>query len=198
MAEVKQKRLSMFADSTPNSVKTLRAFYRGRINLAPPEEFMTAVVRESDRAAVVLMSSLLDDFLCIAISTKMESEHSLEELEHIFRFEGPLGTFSARVEIACLFGVIDDGLYQQLTMLREMRNACSHSKRPLSFKDNALANVALRLFEPLGMVPIEYARKNLKNAFAIEGMFLAKVICGASKEDAHKEFREKFKNIFED
>jgi hypothetical protein len=57
-----------------------------------------------------------------------------------------LGSFSARLEIGNLFGAIDNDSYKQLSTLREMRNACAHSKHRISFQGEDLRNVALRLF----------------------------------------------------
>src|SRR5262249_55395859 len=97
--------------------------------------------------------------------------------------------FSARLEIANLFGVIDNHTFLQLSTLREMRNACAHSKHPLDFKDSSLRAVTLRLFTEDGFIAPQFAERDLKTAFSLEIAFLA-IVLSHSREEAIKLCRE--------
>lgn len=184
--EGERKRLSIFADTKPNSVKTLRASYRDRLRMPDPDVFLKEMMGESDRAAIILSASALDDLLLYAIALKLSCNPTGNEIDYIFRQAGPLGTFSARMEIALLFDVIEDETYQQLDTIREMRNACAHSKHPLTLKDSALAVVAMRLFEPLGFIPVSFAQRNLKMAFSAEVSVLQQTLVTGSRAEARK------------
>ena len=89
--------------------------------------------------------------------------------------------YSARMEIACVFGFIEDATYQQLNIIREMRNACAHSKHAMVFSDPILANVAKRLFHPLGFIPQPEAGEDIKGAFLIEGILLFNTLLYGSR-----------------
>lgn len=179
----KEGRPVVLSYNEPGSVRTLRQSYRGKLNLPTTEQFVKELIGESDRAAVILASSLLDDLLANAIAMKMPFEILASDLETIFRQSGPLGSFSARIEIACLFGIIEGDTFRQLTILREMRNACAHSKHTIDFKPPVLANVALHFFTN-GSTPEALIKNNMKLAFCTEVAFLAVVLSHSSRTEA--------------
>ena len=166
-----------------------QVFARGPRPRLPDMSALTAeLLSESDRAAVILAASLLDDLLANTIAMKMPWDIQVGDVDEIFRFEGPLGSFSARLEIANLFGVIDNDTYGQLSTLREMRNACAHSKHKVSFQDTEVRNVALRMFGASFIAP-EFAARELKAAFVLEVSFLA-IALSHGREQAFKRCRE--------
>lgn len=168
---------------TPNSVKTLRAYYKNR-NVPPNPEYLKAEVQgESDRAIVILLCSLLDDVLTLLISRRLSFNPTEEQYDYVFRFEGPLGTFANRIEIAFIFGLIDELTRSQLTDIREMRNACAHTKHQIDFGVPELANVAKRLFRPQGLSPLEDdSREEIRATFIMEFTFLYYILLEGSRE----------------
>jgi hypothetical protein len=200
-AEEEEGSLSIFKD-TANSIKTLRRFYKDYSRLIDVEAFQKEVMGESDRATIILISAMLDDALSFRIAKHVICPIDDEQYDYIFRFEGPLGTFSAKMEIACLFGIIEDEVYQGLDIIREMRNACAHSRHPLTFADSAITNVAKRLSFSLGLSnrrPDD--NNNLKSHFVIESMFLREALRLGSREKARSylltQFYEQNKHLFE-
>lgn len=189
------KTLSMFSESRPGSIRTLRESYRAILKLPEPSDYITEVVGESDRASVVLASAMLDDMLKYSIATSLKLGLTEKQAQHVFRNEGPLGSFSSRIEIGCLFGVIEDATYQQLNIIREMRNACAHSKHKVSFADPVLRNVAVRLFEPLGFTPLSFAEKQPKLAFSLEVAFLIQVLISGSRKEGKAESQQTFREM---
>jgi hypothetical protein len=182
-------RLSLFRN-VPGSIKTLRRFYKSRLGKPKLGDFRKELIGESERASILLIATLLDDALTYRISQALSFTATEEEYDYIFRFEGPLGTFSARLEVACLFGIIEDDTYQELEIIRELRNACAHSKHPTVFSDSVVANAAKRIFDPLGVMPIPSsdAPDNLKAAFLMEGIFLFQALIEGSREAGLKKF----------
>jgi hypothetical protein len=168
---------------TANSVKTLRTYYKNR-NVPPSPEYLSAELQgESDRAIVILLSALLDETLTLLIGRRLAFEATETQYDHVFRFEGPLGTFSSRIEIAYLFGFIDELTRSQLDDIREMRNACAHTKHQIDFGVTELANVAKRLFRPRGVTPLESdTRKEIRGAFVMEFTFIYHILLEGSRE----------------
>jgi DNA-binding MltR family transcriptional regulator len=187
--EATKPRPAAIAYNTPGSVSRLKKAYNFKLRMPDIKEFLAELNGESDRAAVILASSQLDDLLANAIALKMSefADILVSDIEYIFRPSGPLGTFSARAEIANLFGVIENETYEQLTILREMRNACAHSKHPITFKDPLLRNVAIHLFEPKRATPRALAEKDMKIAFGLEIASLILVLGLGSREKARTE-----------
>lgn len=190
-------RPAVFTFNKPGAISTLKKAYNFKLHMPDPAEFMNELLGESDRAAVILASSQLDDLLANAIALRMgESTDILAaEVERIFRASGPLGSFSARAEVANLFGIIQNETYEQLTILREMRNACAHSKHPITFNDPLLRNVAMHLFEPRGSTSRSFADKDMRRAFAMEVAYLVLVLGLGSREQANAERSQAIREI---
>jgi hypothetical protein len=193
-ADTPPQRPNMFKDP-PASVKSLRRYYRDR--LAVPDKFSLQgeLAGESDRSAVILLAALLDDALVFRLLAGLSFEPTANEVEHIFRFEGPLGTFSARMEVAYIFGCIEDRTYADLNVIREMRNACAHSKHTMTFSDDALVNVAKRLFLPGGMMTAEMAEEGLKGAVIVTGVFLYYSLLEGSRQKGYETVREMMRKL---
>lgn len=186
----------------PGSISTLKKEYNFKLKMPDAAQFIEELLGESDRAAVILASSQLDDLLANAIALRMGEAMDIMvlDVERIFRPSGPLGSFSARAEVANLFGIIENETYEQLTILREMRNACAHSKHPITFKDPLLRNVAVNLFAPRGSIPLSFADREMKKAFAMEVAYLGIVLglgsrtaANANRDVAVRETLEKWK-----
>ncbi len=169
----------------PSSVSSLKKSYRGKLDLPDAARLAGDLIKESDRSAVILGTALLDDLLANAMTLKMHPDILVSDLDWIFRQSGPLGSFSARLEVASLFEIIETDTFRQLTLLREMRNACAHSKHPIDFKNTLLANVAANFFKH-GSTPEVMVRSDMKAAFAVEIAFLATVLGFGSREVALK------------
>jgi hypothetical protein len=114
-----RKNASACSAKVPRSVQTLRASYKYRLRILDGEAFKAELTGESDGSCVILVSALIEDALTHRIVRSFSIKSDAAELRAIFRPEGPLGTFSSRMEIACLFGIIGDAAYAQLDLVRE-------------------------------------------------------------------------------
>jgi hypothetical protein len=143
---------------------------------------------ESDRASIILMAALLDDTLSFTISRNFCEAVGQQEKDPAFRFDGPLGTFSSKIEIAALFGLIDDRVCDQLHTVRELRNACAHSRHGLRFTDAILLNVVERIFHPIGFheFPRAADSREIKSSFLDECLLTRQILISGSRAEAEK------------
>jgi hypothetical protein len=141
--------------SKPKAVDKLRKYYQESLSEINTDEVIRELHGESDRAKVILSSTILEDMLDYCIERRVVVDASASKFRYIFRFEGPLGTFSSKIEIAYIFGFITRSLARQLHLMREMRNACAHSKFRLSFDAPELADVVKLIFHPIGMTKLK-------------------------------------------
>jgi DNA-binding MltR family transcriptional regulator len=179
------KRLSIF-NEPPASVKSLRKFSKERILGIDATNLHSELMEESDRASVILITGLVEEALIHRIFKNLCFTPTETETDRLFRFEGPLGTFSAKAEIACAFGFIEDSTFNQINTMRELRNAFAHSKSKLSFSDEILINVAKRIFQPIGILPVPVGidNKSWKAMFMMEAVFVFYALLSGSRADA--------------
>jgi DNA-binding MltR family transcriptional regulator len=177
------ERAAIFREK-PNSIKKLRAFYKDKLVSIDVEALTSELAGESDRAVIILLGTLIDDTLMHQISQRLSFSPSQLDVAQIFRFEGPLGTFSARAEIARLFGIINDDLYQQIDTVRELRNACAHSRYVLRFSNPVISNVVLRIFKPVGVLEAPKNGNEMKRQFILEALAIMLTLALGSREAA--------------
>ena len=86
---------------------------------------MEVLQSESDRGAVLVTASMLDDILKqLLLARLLDGDHSKK------LFAGPnapLGTFSSRIIAARAVGVISEQWKKELNLLRKIRNDFAHS-----------------------------------------------------------------------
>lgn len=108
------------------------------------DEGFEAFKKETDRGAVILGATTLEDKLAERLQSQMPHLNS-DELSRLFGWDGPMGTFSAKVRMAHALGHLDRATFKMAEVVREMRNACAHSRQDISFKDEALRDAVLLL-----------------------------------------------------
>lgn len=75
---------------------------------------------------------------------------------------GPLGTFSRKIQIARALGAIDEATQHNMDIVRNIRNAFAHSKRLLNFDHEGIAVELDRIKIP------KYARRQHKECKAVK------------------------------
>jgi DNA-binding MltR family transcriptional regulator len=88
-------------------------------------------LRTKSQAGTVLVSAaVIDDSLQKLLLTKMRT---LSNNKAIRIFKGPLRSFTAKIDVAYAFELIDDELYDDLTIIRDIRNEFAHSVTETDF-----------------------------------------------------------------
>jgi hypothetical protein len=88
------------------------------------EEFINQFMEESDRAAVILGASKLEDLLGRLLSRYMVAGYTDDD--PLLKKDGPLGTFSSRIYAAYRLGLIDTEFAKVLHLVRKIRNEFAH------------------------------------------------------------------------
>jgi DNA-binding MltR family transcriptional regulator len=87
-----------------------------------PPGFFDKFTTESDRACAVLAGALLDSVLERLLWRAMVPDSSQE----LFRAQGPLGSFAAKLDLAFALGLISREDHTELTLVRRIRNDFAH------------------------------------------------------------------------
>ncbi|WP_233959929.1 MltR family transcriptional regulator [Pectobacterium versatile] len=94
--------------------------------------FFNEFNKESDRGAVLLAASMLDESLLEILESWLISNNSAKEL--ILGFNAPLGTFSARLKASHALGLIMDHEFNEIDLIRKIRNEFGHGWKDISFE----------------------------------------------------------------
>lgn len=86
--------------------------------------FIDEFMEESDRAAVVLGAAKLDSLLYQILKKVLQP--CPENRDELFDGNGPLSTFSAKIDITFRLGLIDSALARSLHLMRKIRNSFAH------------------------------------------------------------------------
>jgi DNA-binding MltR family transcriptional regulator len=175
---------------TAAAIKTLKDYANDGEAIQNFSEVLEHIKEETDRATVVILSAHLEDKLEAALRKRINPAKSKDSTNRLFEYNGPLGTFSARIEIAHAFAVIEKATCAQLHTFRELRNACAHSRRPISLQVAELKtaveafNTAPNSFHEQLVGKVKHT--NVRSQMVLEVVMLTTAIRTGSREEAVK------------
>jgi hypothetical protein len=105
-------------------------------------EMLDAADRETDRGAALLMSSFAETALGGFLLSKVSDD---EVRGSLFGSNGPLSSFSQRIAVAYAFGFISREHFDNLTIVRRVRNHFAHHPFDATFASEEVAGLASRL-----------------------------------------------------
>jgi len=97
--------------------------------------FNEALMEESDRARVVLVTAWIDHFLKVKIMNEF-SKGNAKARKDLFSSNGPFATFSGKLNAAFCAGWIDADVYHDVQIIRKLRNEFAHTIEPVSLNDD--------------------------------------------------------------
>lgn len=94
-------------------------------------DFRTSIIKESDRGAALMAAAFLDDKLRQLLEMRLVLDRRITK--KAFDFNGPLGTFSSRIDFCYLLGILPKNAANDLHTIRAVRNKFAHHASPLTF-----------------------------------------------------------------
>jgi DNA-binding MltR family transcriptional regulator len=101
--------------------------------------------KETHRGCALVGGALLDERLLKLIQARMIERATANKLESFFEGHGPLATFAARTHLAYLLSFIANNVYQDLCVIRGVRNRFAHSSEDLDFSDKEIRQNCAKL-----------------------------------------------------
>ncbi|WP_172591519.1 hypothetical protein [Shewanella xiamenensis] len=92
------------------------------------------ISNESDRGAVILSGSILDEGLKELLQKRLLD--STNKDDPLFNIYGPLGTFDSKIELSFRLGLIKGSIRNQLLKFKSIRNDFAHKIDSGSLSDN--------------------------------------------------------------
>jgi DNA-binding MltR family transcriptional regulator len=103
---------------------------------------------EADRPAAILQAAVVEEALKAAISRKLAPTLPSNFVKELFEFEGTIGSFSDRIKIAYALGIFGNQTYNDLKIIRALRNAFAHQRKPMQFATLQIAGMCQHLRIP--------------------------------------------------
>lgn len=109
--------------------------------------------KETDRAAALLVASVMDEKLKVLLGTKLVQIYGNDSLldgPHV-----PMSTLSSRIDCAYRLGLISDKLRDDLHTIRTIRNEFAHDLFTCTFESQSVRDWMVSLRGSIGSIPDE-------------------------------------------
>jgi DNA-binding MltR family transcriptional regulator len=105
-------------------------------------EFQKNYDGESDRSVVILAGSFLEQVLEKYLLKKFVDSPSVTKL---FTGYSPLATFAAKIDIAFAIGLLPVHVYEDLKVIKKLRNIFAHEADVLNFESSRVCDICSNL-----------------------------------------------------
>ena len=109
--------------------------------------FVKELQGETDRGLPLVGAALIDEKLYNTLESFFIESKSAKKL--LTAANAPLGTFSARIESCYSLGLVDIFEYQEIGLIRKIRNVFAHARHGLSFENEKIKGLCASLQSPL-------------------------------------------------
>jgi len=94
------------------------------------------LLQQTDRGAALIAVAYVEERLKAAIKTRMSDDKNIQK--NMFKNSGPLGTLSAKIDLAFLMGIYEKEIHKMLDTIREIRNEFAHTPHPRNFNSERI------------------------------------------------------------
>jgi DNA-binding MltR family transcriptional regulator len=115
-------------------------------------EFRSSLTPETDRGVALVSAAYLEHELEGLLRRYFVDDTKI--VSRLFEPTGPLGTFSAKIDLICALGILPSGECRSLHLVRKIRNEFAHQHKVLSFRESEIRSRCLELI-PLNPDPGE-------------------------------------------
>jgi hypothetical protein len=168
----------------PAYLRNLKEYARKRLTDLETEgpELIANYSTESDRGAIILAATNLEDLLEDKITEKLPGLIGNETArKKIFEHDGLISSFSKKIEMAYAMGIIDADYKKKIDLAREIRNACAHCRFPLSLKQKQLLGACKAFIHETWDQLKDHEPGTIRIAFVVTCTFIAHYIVSGEK-----------------
>ncbi len=98
---------------------------------------------QTDRAAALIAVAYLEERLRSALDARSHRHANVEK--EIYRSSGPLGSFSAKIDLALLLGIIEPKVHNFFHTIKDIRNVFAHQAEPRDFNTQKIRDLSNNL-----------------------------------------------------
>lgn len=113
-------------------------------HLLEVEEFKKSISQETDRGCALMVASLLDKKIEDLLKANFVDDS--KSTKAILNVSGAISSFSSKIDISYLMGLIGTKVKRDLHLIRKIRNIFGHELKPVFFNDSEITNRCFELF----------------------------------------------------
>lgn len=110
----------------------------GPVDVSSLRQATASFTKQTDRGSALIATAWVDNALEVYLRAYFRSDE--KTANEILRPDGPLGSFSARIKLAYLLGIIEPTAFRDLEIVRAIRNDFAHVRQPMKFTDPSIKN----------------------------------------------------------
>ncbi|UPK45469.1 MltR family transcriptional regulator [Paenibacillus pabuli] len=135
---------------------------------------------ESDRGCALLAIAFLDNILKELLRKFLVDDSSV--FNNLFAGSGGLSSFSSRIELAYLLGLISPMQRRDLNLLRKIRNDFAHSMDIIDFENQTISNRINELYHLYSGQESSTRTKYIRVIFSIAGLIQGGILRSESRQ----------------
>ncbi|NLS13847.1 hypothetical protein HGP28_13195 [Vibrio sp. SM6] len=128
-------------------------------------DFRKTLTHESDRAAALMSAAYLDEQLKTLLNRKLVDDAKVKE--RILGTSGAIDSFSSRIDLAYLLGLIPKNFRDDLELIRRIRNEFAHTAQKMDFETDAIKSRCFLLKSAFGTENMDAHQKFLRTSIVI-------------------------------
>jgi len=143
-----------------------------------------------------LAATSIEDCLELKILDLMPVLKTDEQMrKKLFENDGAVSSFSRKNEMAYALGIISQKTRKEIDLIREIRNACAHSRKPLSMERLELLEASKAVIRDMLDHIKDHNPKTIRMAFIVKCGFIAQTVIDGKNYDGPDKQIEYFRNI---
>ncbi|MFW6030422.1 MAG: MltR family transcriptional regulator [Halanaerobiales bacterium] len=173
--------LAMYKEALTNIFKNNKLAPLAELISSDILMFHAILLKESDRGSVLMAASYLEDLLEKLLQKFFVNENSLTNT--LFNGYGVLSSFSSKIDLSYLLGLISNNAQKKLHLIRKIRNEFAHSSDFIGFSEASISN---RCYELKGVNwPCDLSSRDIfiRVVFVLAGIIYSATI----QEEGRKE-----------
>lgn len=107
-------------------------------------DFVEDIQREPDRGVPIVTCAFIEDILGKMLEAYFVKEKEISN--KLLNYPGPISTLSARADIAFCIGLLPKSTYEDVTIMKKIRNRFSHTRNPVDFNSKEIVSLCNKLF----------------------------------------------------
>jgi hypothetical protein len=145
----KKPRFRIRGGDRNKTLDALSALSRASPTPGHRSDFIQEINQEkNDRGAAILAVTNVENILETCIVRSIIDDGRF--YDKLFGFNAPISTFDNKIRIAYALEIISTQMYENLNVIRALRNAFAHSKIPITFRNEGSRRGVYKRLEHIG------------------------------------------------
>jgi hypothetical protein len=183
----------------PAYLRNLKVYAKARTGVDnTPEAAVADIIAESDRGAIILAATGIEDILEDQIMAKLPGSKGDDDgYKRLFENDGSIASFSKKNWMAYAMGIVDEAYRKKIDLIREIRNACAHSRKPISMKDEVLSAPCKVVIADFLPVLSDSSPEALRHAFVLKCSLIIHYVLTGEKVEGPEAIRRRVMEAIE-